>query len=102
MGSLSMKSLERVVEYCDGWYPVGAEYDALARRVRALREAAERAGRPFDKIDLAVAAMTPNEDSCKRLRDLGFSHLVLGVASEPRDKALAALDKRASLVSKLR
>jgi len=74
----------------------------LARRLQVLREAAARAGRQFDKIDLAVAVVAPNEESCKRLRDLGFSHLILGVASEPRDKALAALDKRASLVSKLR
>jgi alkanesulfonate monooxygenase SsuD/methylene tetrahydromethanopterin reductase-like flavin-dependent oxidoreductase (luciferase family) len=102
MGSLSMKSLDRVVDYCDGWFPVGAEYDALARRVEALREAAGRAGRKFDQIELAVAVLTPNEDSCKRMRDLGFTHLVLSVASEPRDKALAALDKRASVMSKLR
>jgi probable F420-dependent oxidoreductase len=102
LGSLSMKALDRVVEYCDGWFPVGAELEALERRVRALREAADRRGRQFDKIDLGVAVLTPNEDSCKRLRDLGFSHLVFGIASEPRDKALAALDRRASLVSKLR
>jgi probable F420-dependent oxidoreductase len=102
LGSLSMKALERVVEYCDGWYPVGAESEALARRLQVLREAAARAGRQFDKIDLAVAVVAPNEDSCNRLRDLGFSHLILGVASEPHDKALAALDKRASLISKLR
>ena len=102
LGSLSMKALERVVEYCDGWYPVGADYEALARRVKALHEAADRAGRQFDKIDLAVAVLAQNEESCNRLRDLGFSHLILGIASEPRDKALAALDKRASLVSKLR
>jgi len=46
--------------------------------------------------------LAQNEESCNRLRDLGFSHLILGIASEPRDKALAALDKRASLISKLR
>jgi probable F420-dependent oxidoreductase len=102
LGSLSMKSLERVVEYCDGWFPVGADYDALARRVQALREAADRAGRQLDKIDLAVAVLMPNEESCNRMRALGFSHLVFGIASEPRDKVLAALDRRAALVSKLR
>jgi probable F420-dependent oxidoreductase len=102
LGSLSMKALERVVDYCDGWYPVAAEYEALNRRLRALREAADRAGRRFDTIELAAAVITANEDSCKQMIDLGFSHLVLGVASEPRDKALAALDRRASLVSKLR
>ena len=102
LGSLSMKAVDRVVEYCDGWYPVGAEYQALARRVQALREAADRAGREFSTIDLSVAVVAPNEESCKRMRELGFSHLVLGIASEPRDKALAALDKRAALAKRLR
>jgi probable F420-dependent oxidoreductase len=101
LGSLSMKAFERVVEYCDGWYPVGTEYDALARRVHTLREAADRAGRKFDTIELSVAVLAPSEESCNRLRDLGFTNMVLGIASEPRDKALAALDRRASLVSKL-
>jgi hypothetical protein len=38
----------------------------------------------------------------KRLRNLGFSHLALDIASESRDKALAALNRRASLAGKLR
>jgi alkanesulfonate monooxygenase SsuD/methylene tetrahydromethanopterin reductase-like flavin-dependent oxidoreductase (luciferase family) len=60
LGSLPMKALDAVIDYCDGWYPVGAEYEALARRVKVLRETADRAGRQFAKIDLAVALLTPD------------------------------------------
>jgi probable F420-dependent oxidoreductase len=101
MGSLSLKSLERVVEYCEGWFPVEAPLNALSRRLQVLREAAGRAGRKFEAIDLAIAVFAVKEDTCKRLIDLGFTHLVLGQPCEARDAALKRLDAAASIVAKL-
>jgi probable F420-dependent oxidoreductase len=100
MGSLSSKSIERVVDYCDGWFPVEAPLDALQRRLQALREAASRAGRKFETIDLAIALFTSKEDTCKRVIDLGFTHLILGQPSAPRDQALKRLDQVASIAAK--
>jgi len=100
MGSLSTKSLERVADYCEGWFPVSAPIEALTRRLEMLREAASRAGRKFETIDLAIAVFAPKEDTCKRLIDLGFSHLVLSLPSEARDRALQKLDQAASIAAK--
>jgi probable F420-dependent oxidoreductase len=102
MGSLSLKSLERVVDYCEGWFPVEAPTDALARRLQLLRDAADRAGRKFETIDLAIATFTAREDSCKRLIEMGFTHLVFGQPCEARDQALRRLDAAASLANKIR
>jgi probable F420-dependent oxidoreductase len=102
MGSLSPKSLERVVDYCEGWFPVEAPIDALSRRLQALREEASRAGRKFDTFDLAIAVFAPKEDKCKQLIDLGFKHLVFAQPSEPRDKALKRLDEVAAVAAKFR
>ncbi len=102
MGSLSPKSIERVVDYCDGWFPVEAPIEALQRRLQAMREAASRAGRKFETIDLAIAVFVPKVDTCKRLIDLGFTHLVLGQPSEAADKALKRLDEGASIAAKVR
>jgi probable F420-dependent oxidoreductase len=101
MGSLSAKSLDRVVEYCEGWYPVESPIDALQRRLQMLREAAGRGGRKFETIDLAIALLGANEDKCNRMVELGFSHLVLAQPSESRDKALQHLDKAASIAAKV-
>lgn len=101
MGSLSEKSLERVVDYCDGWFPVEAPIGALEKRLVMLQEAADRAGRKFDTIELAIALFTRNEDTCKRMIDLGFGHVVLALPSEPRDKALKTLDAAAAIVAKV-
>ena len=101
MGSLSPKSVERVVDYCDGWYPVEAPIDALTRRLQLLQEAADHAGRKFETIDLAIALFSPKEDLCKRLIDLGFKHLVFAQPSEPRDKIFRRLDEAAAVAAKI-
>jgi probable F420-dependent oxidoreductase len=101
MGSLSPKSLDRVVDYCEGWFPVEAPPEAISRRLQMLREAAGRAGRKFEAIDLAIAVFGVKEDTCKRMVDLGFTHLVLGQPSEPRDAALKRLDAAASIAAKV-
>jgi hypothetical protein len=64
-------------------------------------EAASRVGRKFETIDLAIALFEPNEDKCKRLIDLGFTHLVLAQPSEPRDRVLKRLDEAASIATKI-
>jgi probable F420-dependent oxidoreductase len=101
MGSLSPKSLDRVVDYCEGWFPVEAPPEAISRRLQMLREAAGRAGRKFEAIDLAIAVFGVKEDTCKRMVDLGFTHLVLGQPSEPRDAALKRLDAASSIAAKV-
>jgi probable F420-dependent oxidoreductase len=101
MGSLSLKSLDRVVDYCEGWFPVEAPIDALSRRLQILRETADRNGRKFETIQLGIAVFAQKEDTCKRLIDLGFSHLVLGQPSEAREAALKRLDAAASLAAKV-
>jgi probable F420-dependent oxidoreductase len=101
MGSLSPKSIDRVADYCEGWFPVEAPLDALSRRLQMLREAADRAGRKFETIELAIALFGGKEDTCKRMADLGFTHLVLAQPSEARDAALKRLDAAASVAAKV-
>lgn len=99
MGSLSEKSLERVVDYCDGWMPVEAPVSALEKRLQKLRELADLAGRKFATIELAIAVFGAKVDTCKRLIDLGFTHLILSVPCVERDKVLKRLDELASVAS---
>jgi probable F420-dependent oxidoreductase len=99
MGSLSEKSLERVVDYCEGWMPVEAPIGALEKRLQKLREAADRAGRKFSTIELAIAVFSSKVDTCKWMIDLGFTHLILSVPPVARDKALKRLDELASVAA---
>jgi probable F420-dependent oxidoreductase len=99
MGSLSEKSLERVVDYCEGWMPVEAPIGALEKRLQKLHEACDHAGRKFATIELAIAVFSSKMDTCKRMIDLGFTHLILSVPPVAHDKALKRLDELAVVAS---
>jgi probable F420-dependent oxidoreductase len=99
MGSLSEKSLERVVDYCEGWMPVEAPIGALEKRLHKLRELADRAGRKFESIELAIAVFGPKVETCKRLSELGFTHIILSVPCVAREKALKRLDELAAIAA---
>src|ERR1700683_1599375 len=79
LGSEAKKALERVVDYCDGWMPINRGGEQLKEGVKQLREAADRAGRRFEDLQLGIFGVPPKEDTAKSFLDWGFSHLIFGL-----------------------
>lgn len=102
LGSEATKAFERVVDYCDGWMPINRGGDKLQEGVKQLREAANRAGRRFEDLQLGVFGVPPKEDTAKRFQDWGFSHLIFGLPPAKADKVLPMLDTYAAIAAKLR
>jgi probable F420-dependent oxidoreductase len=98
----------RVVEYCDGWMPILVEgFMELGDGLQRLREAAMRAGRPYESIGLSCYAFSPfggppSDDFLKALIDRGFQRLVLRVPSVERGAGIAALDQCAEVAARVR
>jgi probable F420-dependent oxidoreductase len=102
LGSEASKAFERVVDYCDGWMPINRGGDKLQEGIKQLREAANRAGRRFEDLQLGIFGVSPKEDQAKRFQDWGFSHLIFGLPPAKADKVLPMLDTYATLAGKLR
>jgi probable F420-dependent oxidoreductase len=103
LGSQSMKALDRVVEYCDGWAPRWQADLDFEGAVKSLRESAARRSRPFGEIQLVIfIGAQRNPDVYKRFLDLGFTHFVARFPSVKADQALPQLDQYAELAVKLR
>jgi alkanesulfonate monooxygenase SsuD/methylene tetrahydromethanopterin reductase-like flavin-dependent oxidoreductase (luciferase family) len=102
LGSEASKAFERVVDYCDGWMPINRGGDKLQEGIKQLREAASRAGRRFEDLQLGIFGVSPKEDQAKRFQDWGFSHLIFGLPPAKADKVLPMLDTYATLAGKLR
>ncbi len=98
LGGSGPYTLRRVVEFCDGWIPLGRSPGAVLGAAAELRQCAERAGRDFAGIELSAFGASPEQDLIDRFADAGFSRVILGLASQPRDQALAALDALVPLV----
>lgn len=101
LGSESKRAFERCVEYCDGWMPINRPNDRFAEGLKALREAANRAGRRWESLHLAVFGVGPSEPRARQLIELGFQHLIFALPTAPADTVLPALDRYADLARKL-
>jgi len=103
LGSRSQRCFERVVDYCDGWMPIGrpGEQNDLAEGLRELRALCERVGRRFDSLELAVIRLPPSEDLAKRLLRMGFKHLIFSLPSGNAKQTMDDLDARAELGGRL-
>lgn len=101
LGAQSNWAYPRVVDYCDGWMPIGF-MQGLEEGLGKLRRECEKSGKDFGTLDKAVFAAPADEAGSGALIKSGFNHLLYPLPSESRDKVLPLLDKYATLAGKLR
>ena len=104
LGAWSKYVPKRVVEYCDGWFPVDAGVD-LAGGIEAIRSEAAQRGRSKDRFDLTVATgeeMAPRglETRINELIKFGFNRVLFLTPTAPPDKQRTVLDRYAALIRK--
>src|SRR5215475_15850379 len=92
LGSASRKSLKRVVEYCDGWVPIGFAVRDLPGTIRELHGLATAAGRDPRAIELSLFWAPGDSDALRSFHDVGIARGILAVPSVGRDEVLAVLD----------
>ena len=104
LGAWSKFVAKRVVEYCDGWFPVDAGVD-LAGGIEAIRTESAQQGKSMNKLDLSVLTaeeMAPKgiEARIGELIKFGFNRVLFLVAPGMPDKQRPVLDRYASLIRK--
>src|SRR2546426_4386723 len=100
LGTLSTKGLNRVVQYCDGWIPVGASIQDLQAAIKDLHARAEQAGRKPSDVPVSVFSASADEAMLRHYQELGVERVVLPVPSKEKDQVLPLLDTYAALVPK--
>ena len=97
LGVNTPKARERVVEYCDGWFPLAGRAGDLAAGIADLRRLAEKAGRNPKSLSVSVYAATPEESIVRQYEQAGAERTVFNLPSAERDTVLPILDKCAKL-----
>jgi probable F420-dependent oxidoreductase len=98
LGGESDHTLQRVVEFCDGWFPRprgGFEPKAAVER---LKKAAGTAGRDPKTLSITVFAAPADAAKLAPYREAGIQRVLLEVPDLGRDEVLRVLDKNAALV----
>ncbi len=101
LGSATGQGRQRVVDYCDGWFPIDLLLDDLPVAIADLRVRAETAGRDPESIPITMFAFPgAGEDVLKRYREIGVDRVVM-VAPRYDGDALAFLDRFAPMNAEL-
>ena len=98
LGGESGHTLQRVVDFCDGWFPRGRAADAILPGLKDLQARAKRAGRDMKTISISVFGAPNDADTLTRFADAGVTRAILRLPSEGRDKILPLLDTYAKHV----
>ncbi|MDX2166057.1 MAG: LLM class F420-dependent oxidoreductase [Deltaproteobacteria bacterium] len=99
LGSASKMGIKRVVDYCDGWIPIGLALPDLPKALAELRTQAQAKGRDPRSIEVSIFWAPPDADQLRHYRDVGVARAVLALPSVGRDQVLQMLDGMAGLVA---
>ena len=97
LGGESDHTLQRVVDFCDGWFPRGRTADILAR-LAELRTRAARAGRDMRTISVSVFGAKTDPALLDRYAEGGVTRVIFRLPSEGREAVLPLLDQYAKLI----
>ncbi|HUN75535.1 MAG TPA: LLM class F420-dependent oxidoreductase [Steroidobacteraceae bacterium] len=98
LGGAGEHTLERVVEFCQGWLPIARSGFDPIKAVAALRRAASQAGRDYSTLSISAFAVPAEEAAVARCRAAGIDRAVLTVPDVSRDEILKGLDRSARLL----
>jgi probable F420-dependent oxidoreductase len=102
LGSASKMGIKRVVEYCDGWIPIGLAVRDMPAAIQDLHAQAKAKGRDPQSIEVSLFWAPPDADGLKRYQDMGVARGVLALPSVGKDEALKMLDGMAGLVDQVK
>jgi probable F420-dependent oxidoreductase len=98
MGGDGPTTFDRVIEYCDGWVPIGARATGLLEKIPELRRRAEQAGRDPRTLSVSIFGSSPERSVIDEYEAAGVERVVFNVPSAEREEVLPLLDKLAGLI----
>jgi len=98
MGGHGPTTFDRVIEFCDGWMPIGFRLTNIAEKIATLRQRAEQAGRDPQSISITIFAAKPEPGAIEELQSAGVERAVFMLPPADRDTVLPLLDKYGKLM----
>jgi probable F420-dependent oxidoreductase len=98
MGGDGATTFDRVIEFCDGWMPIGYRMPNVGEKIAALHQRAEAAGRDPKSISITIFYANPEPAAIEALESAGVERAIFMLPPAERDTVLPLLDKYAALI----
>lgn len=99
MGGDGPKTFDRVIEFCDGWMPIGYRMEGLTEKITDLRRRAEAAGRDPQTISITIFGAKPEREALDQLEAAGVERAIFMLPAADRDTVMPLVDKYVGLIN---
>ena len=96
-GAAGPKLIAHLVEYCDGWMPVGGS--GIAEALPRLKDALEAADRLISDFEVVPFGTLPDKAKLDHYHELGIEHVVLRLDDGSQDQVSSQLDSHAQFLA---
>jgi probable F420-dependent oxidoreductase len=101
LGGHSPQMLQRVVDFCDGWMPIGARAQQFESDLADLRRRAEARGRDPKTVSVTIFGAPADEARIRRYQELGVERVAFGLPSADRDAVMRLIDRYTEVIGSL-
>lgn len=96
IGGAGPRTLDRVIEYGDGWMPIGGRTGAvLGEKIKELQAKAKEAGR--GPIPVSVFGVPPSKEAIEAYQEMGVDRVLFGLRPEGAEQVIPALKRYAEV-----
>jgi probable F420-dependent oxidoreductase len=96
IGGAGPRTLERVIEYGDGWMPIGGRTGAiLGEKIKELQQMAKAAGR--GPMPVSVFGVPPSNEALENYEAMGVERAIFGLRPEGAENVIPALKRYAQV-----
>jgi probable F420-dependent oxidoreductase len=98
MGGDGPTTFDRVLEFCDGWIPLGRRPTDMAEKVATLRKRAQSTGRDPRTVPVTIFGVKPERRAIESFAHAGADRVIFMLPSAARDVVLPLLDADAAVM----
>jgi probable F420-dependent oxidoreductase len=97
IGGAGAHTLDRVLDYGDGWMPIGGRTGrVLGEKIAELQTRAKAAGRA--PIPVSVFGAAPDKQTIEQFEAMGVERVLFGLRAAPAEEALPVIKRYAEFV----
>jgi probable F420-dependent oxidoreductase len=98
LGGETKYTLRRVMEFCDGWFPRGRDFEDPAAEMARLKSFADEAGRDIKTVSTTLFGAKLEAGYVAQCRAAGLDRALFALPPEGRDAVLPVMDKCAAFL----